>query len=70
MELFGPFLVDGRAISTGLTPQPGDSLNVLATGVLTVVRPGSQASDSVTANGLVDAMGTPCWRQRIGWLPD
>lgn len=59
MELFGPFLVDGRAISTGLTPQPGDSLNVLATGVLTVVRPGSQASDSVTADGLVDAMGTP-----------
>jgi hypothetical protein len=67
MDLFGPFLVDGRAISTGLNPQAGDSLSVLASGVLTVLRPGTQAPDSVTADGLVDAMGTPLLAPS-GWL--
>ncbi len=59
MDLFGPFLVNGRAISTGLNPQPGDKVSVLTSGVLTALRQGAPGLDSVTADGLVNAANTP-----------
>ncbi len=59
MDLFGPFLVNGPAISTGLKPQAGDKLSVLTTGELSALVPGSPAPDSVTADGLSIAPGVP-----------
>ena len=67
MDLFGPFLVNGRAISTGLQPQAGDKLSVLTTGELTALVPGSPAPDSVTADGLSTAPGAPD-PAPAGWL--
>src|SRR5262245_3895523 len=66
MDLFGPFLVNGRAISTGLTPQAGDRLGVLTSGVLTALRDGAPVPDSVTADGLVNGGPQPA---PTGW-PD
>src|SRR6478672_5408434 len=54
MDLFGPFLVNGRAISTGLTPNAGDRISVLTSGMLTALRAGAPAPDAVTADGLVN----------------
>ena len=58
MDLFGPFLVNGRAVNTGLSPQPGDKLSVLTSGILRALLQGAPAPGSVTADGLVTA-GTP-----------
>jgi hypothetical protein len=52
MDVFGPFIINGRAVVTDLMIAAGDKVSVLSTGLLEATVPGAGAANVVGVNGL------------------